>query len=219
MKTLYIPVRYEKEIKPLLEENLKRLEPYSCIGVVATAQHLHHLDEVREYLFRAGKKVPVTAQVLGCRQEEALSKKEETDCFLYLGSGRFHPIALAYRSGKPVHILNPVSEVFEEIPDKEVREYEDRRKTRLRKAAGAKTYGIMVSTKPGQKNMSQAIQLKEYLEEKNMKGFILVGDQLNRRNTLPFDLDCLVNTACPRLVEDEFDKPVLNPDELKELYG
>ena len=53
------------------------------------------------------------------------------------------------------------------------------------------------------------------IEKKGKKAYFLVLDEIVSEK-LP-DLDCYINTECPRIaIEDRalFNKPILNPDEL-----
>jgi 2-(3-amino-3-carboxypropyl)histidine synthase len=77
----------------------------------------------------------------------------------------------------------------------------------------------MVSTKDGQFNLGKALELKDRLESKNREALIFAGDELTPNNLLPFRVDCWVNTACPRLVEDKYHRPVVNSEELEEFIN
>jgi diphthamide biosynthesis enzyme Dph1/Dph2-like protein len=52
------------------------------------------------------------------------------------------------------------------------------------------------------------------LESKGKKALIFSGEELSPNNLLPFNVDCWINTACPRLVDDKFEKSVINAEEL-----
>ena len=42
-------------------------------------------------------------------------------------------------------------------------------------------------------------------------------DEIRDDKLLGLDVDAFVNTACPRIVEDKFSKPILNPEDLKHV--
>ncbi len=219
MKILHIPCYSTSDPIPVLSLNIEKLKKYTRIGLVATAQHLNRLDEVGGFLKDRGKEVKIGGQIIGCLRDRALSIKDIVDCFVYIGSGRFHPKSLAVVSGKPVFILNPISQVLDQIKDKDIQALMKDQKKRLGRASDAHVFGIIVSVKDGQYDLRSAFELKKSLMSKGFKAFILAGEELSPSNLLPFKIDCIINTACPRIVEDEFDKPILNPRELELIFS
>ncbi|MFH1055925.1 MAG: diphthamide synthesis protein, partial [Candidatus Altiarchaeota archaeon] len=113
MRVLHVPCYSTADPVSTLDANISKLDNYSSIGLIATVQHLNRLDDVKKVLESKGKKVKVGGQILGCRHDNAIKLK--VDCYLYLGSGRFHPIGVALKTDKPVYMLNPISGVLDEI--------------------------------------------------------------------------------------------------------
>jgi 2-(3-amino-3-carboxypropyl)histidine synthase len=219
MRVIHIPCYSLSDPIPVLEEQISELKPYSSICLLATAQHLNRIKDARRFLESKGKTVEVGGQILGCRRDKALALQDKVDCFLYIGSGRFHPIGLALEAGKPVFILNPLSQVLDKVADEEKELWLKKREKRLRKAAAAKSFGVLVSIKEGQFNLGEAFKLKKRLESRGFRAYLFAGDELSPENLLPFTVDCWVNTACPRLVDDEYGKPVLNAGDLDLVFG
>ena len=217
MKVLHIPCFSLSDPLPVLQENVGKLKAYSSVGLIATAQHLNKIDGVARFLEEKGKRVLVGGQVLGCSQHAALRIQDKVECFLYIGSGRFHPIGVALKTAKPVFVLNSISRVFDLIKDEERESWQRKQKARISRAAAAETFGILVSTKDGQFNLKKAEDLKKKIKAKGRKAFIFTGGELSPENLLPFKVDCWINTACPRITDDEHSKPVLNPEELEYL--
>jgi 2-(3-amino-3-carboxypropyl)histidine synthase len=217
MKVLYIPCHSNADPLPTLQQNLQMLAPYGSIGIVGTAQHMHRLDDVARLLKSTGKKVHVGGQILGCRQQAAL--KLDVDCILYVGSGRFHPLGVALKTDKPLFMLNPLSQVMDRITDDEKRRWLGKRKGAMARALESQVFGIMVSTKDGQMNLKAALKLKKQLEKKGKQAYIVAAQELSPNNLLPFKVDCWINTACPRIAGDEYNRPVVNRDEIEELIG
>jgi len=215
MKVLHIPCFYPAESVPVLEANINSLMDYKRVGLVATAQHLHQLESIKNILESHGKKAYLGGQVLGCDISKTPPK---ADCIIYIGSGRFHPTKIALETRKPVLILNPISKTFEKLSAEEVSSWEQKRKARLKRAAGANTFGVLVSTKSGQFHIEEAWKLKEKLESAGKKAYVFAGNELSPANVLPFKVDCWVNTACPRIADDEYEKPVVNEVELSEIF-
>lgn len=96
---------------------------------------------------------------------------------------------------------------------------DEKQKARITKAHAAETFGILVSTKDGQYRLKKAEELKSKIEAKGKKAYLFVGDELSPNNLLPFKVDCWINTACPRITDDEHNKPVLNLGEIEYLFA
>ena len=90
-------------------------------------------------------------------------------------------------------------------------------------AAESRKFGILVSTKNGQHNLSLAKLIKEKVEKKGLSAAILVSNNIDFQsldNMLEFD--AFVNTACPRIAVDDNDrvrKPLLSANELMEVLS
>lgn len=213
MNVLHVPCYSTADPLPVLEKHIGELREYSSLSLCTTAQHLNRLDEVKEYLEGEGFRVSVGGQVLGCDVHGDI----ESDAVLYIGSGRFHPLALARTTEKPVYVLNPLSQVFEQVSVDEKKKWDKRRKGRLAKAVAARTFGILVSTKTGQCNIDKALSVKRTLEGQEKRAYIVAGDELTPANVLPFQVDCWVNTACPRMVDDDYETSVINTDDFDDI--
>jgi 2-(3-amino-3-carboxypropyl)histidine synthase len=218
MDKIFIPAYLKKDPLPSVEKALKRLRGYKRIGLIATAQHLNQLDGIRRFLSANGKISVEGGQILGCNLENARRIAENVDCFLYIGSGRFHPLKVSVSTDKPVVTANPYSNSSNVISQEDKRRYIKRRKGRLMKALEAEIFGILISTKEGQFNMEKAVETQKRIRDKGKKALLFAGSEITPENLLPFKVDAWVNTACPRLADDFFDKPLLKPEELEILY-
>lgn len=208
---------------PLLERNIEKLRGYERICLVTTLQFLGSLGGAREFLKSRGKKVfvgnPVKArysgQILGCDYSAAKPLENLVDCFLFLGSGRFHPLGLGMGVEKPVLFLDFERGVLEDL-DQEMQKLKLARASRREWARTCRTFGILVSTKPGQFELKTAERVKKELEAKGKKAYLLVFDEIRPDKLMGLRLDCLVNCACPRLAEDfeSFGKIILEPGDL-----
>ena len=212
IKVLHVPCYYKKSILDILKKNFSVLGEYRKVGLISTAQHLDQLDSLKEFIESSKKKAVVGGQILGCSQENALKIDGEIDAYVYIGSGLFHPIGLSVKTKKPVYILNPYSGSLSLLDDSGRERWLKRQKGRLVRAMQADSYGILISTKSGQFNLKKAFDVRKKFSDR--KVFLFAGEELNPNNVLPFKVDCWINTACPRLVDDSFEKPVVNADEL-----
>ena len=221
--TIFIEAFSKIDIKKDLEKSLEHLKGYSRIGLVTTTQHLHLLNETKDYLEDNGKEVilgssPSTrkGQVLGCNFSSI--KNLDVDVILFIGSGNFHPLGIKLFSNTPVLALDPYNSEIRSMD-----EYADRilriRFARITKARTAKKWGILVSTKEGQYRMALAKEIKKVLEDSKMEAYIILVDNVSPDVLLPYmELDAFVVSACPRIAIDDsqmYKKPLLTPQELE----
>ena len=118
MRTLFIEAYIKEDLEPLLNKILKTV-PEKKIGLVTTVQHIKNLEKAQKYLQKGGKKVYIgtpaknlrpkqgiyafhSGQLLGCDASAALDVEEDVDAFVFLGTGEFHPLFIAFNSEKPI---------------------------------------------------------------------------------------------------------------------
>lgn len=194
--------------------NAKQLP--NSIALVSTVQFLNLLPKLKQFLEKQGKKVIIkgNGQILGCNTINATSIQDKVQCFLYVGSGKFHPlsIALTLNHPKPIFIFNPNTQEFSRLNKNDIRIALVRKKTARIKFLGAKTLGILVSTKPGQEKLKQAEKLKAKLEKQGKKVYIFIANDidLNQFENFP-QIEAWVNTTCPGL---SLENPFLWIDDL-----
>jgi 2-(3-amino-3-carboxypropyl)histidine synthase len=225
----YIEINLRSNILKLIEENL-HLFP-ARIGLVSTVQHINILAEVKEFLVskgfevhigKAGGRVKYPGQVLGCSFTTATDIADKVDCFLYIGSGNFHPLGVCLATKKPTLALDPIlGEVrkLDEFKEKILRQ----RYVRIAKAKDANTFGIIIGEKRGQMRVQLALKLKKKLEEKGKRAYLISLREITPEHLISFrKLDALVNTACPRIAIDDaarYQQPMLTPFEVEVLLG
>ncbi|MFH1835365.1 MAG: diphthamide synthesis protein [Methanobacteriota archaeon] len=215
MKIVYVPCYSKLDPLPILEKNVDELKGFKRIGICSTIQYLPYLENLCQKLSSEGFKAVECGQVLGCDVSVAQESKEKVDCYLYVGSGMFHPTAIALETGKRVFKLDPESQNLSFIGDDEVGKIRKKRKGNVSRALDASTFGLLVSTKTGQMGLKDALKIKKRIGESGRAAFIFAGEEVNPDRVLGFDVDVWVNTACPRIAEDYFKKPVINPTDLK----
>lgn len=221
--TLFIEAFANIDVKKDLKRCLEVLTDYSRIGLVTTTQHLHLLNEMKDFLEDNGKEVVLGSskstrkgQVLGCNFSSI--KNLDAEVFLFVGSGNFHPLGIHLFTNTPVFALDPYNSEIREMT-----EYADRilriRFARIVKAREAKKWGIIVSSKEGQYRMELANEIKRILKDNGMEGFIIMLDNVNPDALLAYlELDAFVVTACPRIAIDDsqmYKKPLITPQELE----
>ena len=223
---IYEEYRIEYDAVGLLKNNLEKLKPYKNISLVTTLQFVHLLDGAKKLLEKNDKKVLIgkpqrakhSGQVLGCDFSAAESVDEMADVHIFFGSCFFHPLGLASKTKKPVLFLDFEKNQLTELAKE--REKQERIKAmRIAEARDFIHFGILVSVKPGQLNIKLAENLKKKLEQKGKKAWILVMDEITPDKIIGMHIDCLINTACPRLYEDteRLEKPLLNAEDADNL--
>ncbi|MBW3583547.1 MAG: diphthamide biosynthesis enzyme Dph2 [Euryarchaeota archaeon] len=226
---LFVPVHTAMPLLPAAEAALDHLKGKK-VAVTTVAQHSDKLAGVLEYLEASGvdcrtargdARLFTAGQVLGCNYSSAMALANEVDCFLYLGTGDFHPLGLAMSSDKPVIAADPFTgevRVFSDIRDRFIR----RRWAAIAQARDAETFGVLVSTKTGQMRTAQALRVKEELEKRGKRAHIIALRDIVPDNLIWFrHLDAFVVAACPRVPIDDqarFDKPLLTIQELKAVF-
>lgn len=220
-------VEYKLDFKiDLLAKVIPQLKQFNRIAIGTTVQYVHKIGQVKK-LFTTNGILPLTgkgnaaiyeSQILGC-DASAVMQFKDADAILFIGDGKFHYLAID--SDKPVFVFHPKSGNIERI-DAEISAYKKRRKGALLKAIEAKTFGVLLSIKPGQANLKLAEWVKKELVKRGRNAQILVANEIepiSLNNFMAFD--CYITTACPRLAEDreEFTKPVLDMALFKEYLS
>lgn len=234
MRSVYVELKDRVDLVPCLKNSLNALRDFKRIGLLTTIQHVHGLKSAQVFLEENGKQVLLAksdkktgqgikakyeGQVLGCDVSAAKSLEKDVDAFLYIGTGQFHPLGIAVETSKPVFALNPDTGKILQVPESERKKFLARRAARLSKLKDARAIGILVSTKPGQYNLQLAEKIKEKLEKEGKRAEIFMTDNITANEMLNFsEVELWINTACPRLIDDEFPKTVINAEEFSNFY-
>jgi len=218
MEVKLIPYQYKERLDTAF---LKKLFDFSKefkkIVLLSTVQHLKQINQILSYFSKKDKEIVFGGQVLGCNVSNA--KKHDTEVFIFLGTGEFHPIGIARETGKKVIIANPFSKKINYLNEKELKKRNLIKHKFLSDFEDAKNIGLLVSVKSGQQNLEKAKKILKELEKdgKNPNIFLfntLVPEELDNFPTIDF----WINFSCPRIEDDfkRFRKPVLNWKEFKE---
>lgn len=203
MEKLFIEAKYIGKIK--IDAKDIGILPKK-IGLATTVQFADHLEDIKKQL--KGKKVvfekakqKYPGQILGCDVSSAEKIKDKVDAFLYIGTGHFHPIMLGLL-GKDVFLLNPFDGSVKKLDKSIIEQYQKRKKGSMLKFLSAKSVGVIVSTKEGQKCSTKRLDdLEKKYKDKKFYLFVADNIDINQFQNFPF-IDSWVNTACPRLEED-----------------
>lgn len=238
MQTVCIDATWETEIV-LGESFLAYLTEHKVktLALFASVQFLE-LDTVKRQISELGitilqtkaKRTHVEGQILGCdAYHDSYSEPiiDESDLLVYIGDGMFHPKALLLaqmrtKQIKPVLIWNPVTEKIQVIGEADIIDQIKRLRANVMKYLHAKTIGLLVTVKPGQQYLKNALRIKEKLATEGKKAYIFIDDdlQINLLENYPF-VDIWVNTACPRIGTDDITTipvPLVNIRDIHDPY-
>jgi 2-(3-amino-3-carboxypropyl)histidine synthase len=199
------------------------------LGLVVSVQHLDLVGPLTAALATRGYEVRIArgdrrlayaAQALGCNYTGAEAVAGDVDAFLFVGTGRFHPLGLAFAIDRPVWSLDPRQNVLERPIDRGT--LVRRRQLTVASVRDARRWGILVSTFAGQNRMPTALALQERARAHGREAELLLFDRLDPRDLEGRALDAYVSTACPRIALDDgpnYPKPVLTPPEFLMALG
>ena len=228
--TLYVEARANVSVDTAVVQAIPFLNGYARVGLATSVQHLETLKQVEQILTGAGKTVLIgnagqleyAGQVIGCNYSNAKTIANQVDAFLFIGGGIFHALGIALDTSKPTIIADPYDNRAYSITDNAQRLIKQRFAS-IQEAANAKTFGVLVGLKPGQKHLDSALRVKALAEKNGREAFVLAGRELTPETLLEFpSIDAYVNTACPRISLDtpgKFPKPILTVNEFMVVCG
>ncbi len=228
--TIYVEARSTVPVKEAVEKALPLLSNYIKIGLATTVQHLDTLKQARTILLKAGKTVIIgtceqmsyPGQVTGCNYGNVKSIADQVDVFLFIGGGMFHALGIALSTSKPTFIADPYDNRAFSIDD-EAQKIIKQRWACVQEALNAKTLGVLIGSKPGQKHLEEALVIKEIAKQHEKTAYLLTVKEIIPETLLEFpSIDAYVNTACPRIsleAPQKFSKPILTINEFMVAIG
>jgi len=225
---IFVPARSKIALADQLKKSVGMLQ--EPVGVLATSQHLTELDDVIEGLESMGIKTRIAegdsrishaGEVLGCNYSSATAIAKDVNSYLLIGSGSFHALGVHLATGKKVVVLDPNLEEPREIDqakDKILRQ----RHAVIERAEKARTFGIIVGEKIGQRRIRRARELRKLLRWKKKDAALILMDKFDPEKLRTLGFDAYVSTACPRIAIDDvamYDRPLLTPQELEIVLG
>ncbi|RLJ02532.1 MAG: diphthamide biosynthesis enzyme Dph2 [Candidatus Aenigmatarchaeota archaeon] len=199
----YVPVYFDLKIPERLKKEISKIKEKK-LSIYSSEPFRKVLDDLEKFLLKVGKEVIEKKIILGCSEIE---QKGEANVFV--GSGKFHPLAL---HGK-TYFLNLEKNKLEDMTE-EIEREEMKKQARISKFKEAKKIGILISTKPGQFYKDYE-KIKEKLEKEGKEAEIVIMDEIKNEKLIDLDFDAYLNTACPRILDNHFDKLIVN---LKDLF-
>jgi 2-(3-amino-3-carboxypropyl)histidine synthase len=221
---IYIETPSKADIRPVVEKAAIELGS-GTLGVLTTVQHVHQMEEVRSILESKGiickfgpgdSRIKYPGQLLGCNFSAA---DVECEQYLYIGSGKFHPLGVAIATKRKVLAADPFTDTIEWIGPERILRI---RYGIITKCLDAKIFGIIASTKIGQDRKTLAENLGRLAEKHHRQYLIISLDNITPDALLQFKVDAFVNTACPRIAIDDskrYNTPILTPMEFEIVLG
>lgn len=224
----FFEYRSDLDVLEIVKNAIPKLE--RSVGIITTVQHIHFLKKISELLLNNGlipiigkgdSRIKYEGQILGCNFSSAKSIINKVDCYLYIGSGNFHPLGVAISTNKNVIIADPSTGEIRDITklkEKILRQ----RYGAVAKAMDAESFGIIIGLKIGQQRIELAKTLKNIVESKNKKAYLLTLREIEPLYLSSFNSDAYVSTACPRIAIDDYlryKKPIITPIELEIALG
>ena len=241
MKLKFLKAKYKGNLniaKDFEEKLISTFKKNSNIAIYSAVQFRDFFEEVQntlnknnfKYFTSKAFRTSIEGQILGCDSyADSLNLKDnnlESDDFggfIYIGDGYFHPNALLllqenFKEIKPVLILNVVQNICEIIDKNHIESYIKKKKANLAKFYMSDIIGVFVSSKWGQEYKNSALKLKEKYPKKKFYFFVADNFLESEVENFPF-IECWVNTACPRIGQDDIVRqnfPMIN---IKDIFN
>jgi 2-(3-amino-3-carboxypropyl)histidine synthase len=229
---LYVEARIPIDVSKIVEAILPSIEGWGKVGLTSTVQHTPQLREVAEELGLRGVKAfigegagitPEAGQVLGCSYSAATRLPEVVDGYIFIGGGRFHALGLALATGKPIVVANPYNCSVTRFDESELMQLAKRRMAAINATRTVKTIGVLVSSKPGQSALTEAMIIAEKLRNIEKTSFLIYLDEVRAEQLNNFtEPEVFIETACPRIAIDGVagvERPILTTVEARILLG
>jgi 2-(3-amino-3-carboxypropyl)histidine synthase len=219
--TYLIEAHDDVDVVPVIKKAVALgLLNYKKLGLCTIGPHLSKLNDAKLYLeimnfevFVGEESPPLkSGQIYGCNFSTCSKIFTKVDAFVFVGSSRFHAIGLYNCFEKPVIMLDPY--MMEVVPiEKEALAVRKRLIFNFYKAVEAKNIGIIVGLKEGQMKEKEAFYLQRELSKVGKKVFMITMREISDDKLIEFkDVDAFIETACPRIGDDPFSKPMISLD-------
>jgi 2-(3-amino-3-carboxypropyl)histidine synthase len=197
------------------------------VGVCAILQHLKSLGSVVALLKEEGFEVHVASssrpmlkpgQVIGCDYTCAKSLTRGVDHILFLGGGLMHPVGLRLSTGLPVVAVDPIAKEALDV-EHYAKRVVARRLSDIALASEARSFGVIVGLKPGQRRLGLVRSVVNELRGAGREVVLLACREVSPSLEVNFpSAEAFVVTSCPLIALfdcEAFHKPILTPAEAR----
>jgi diphthamide biosynthesis enzyme Dph1/Dph2-like protein len=228
MKTLFLDAPYSGDVE-LCSDTLDYVKEkgYTKVGLYASVQFVGQLEKVRKQLAEhnitiitsKADRTNVEGQLLGCdNYHNSLNVELDSfDCYLYVGDGKFHPLALVYgqkdvQNMKEIICNDPIQGKMTLMGVEDVSTILKKYKGSLVKFLSSDVVGLLHTIKPGQEQFKHSLAIEKQYPHKKFYHFIDNVVSFNQLENFNF-IEVWINTTCPRVGFDDqekFEKGVVN---------
>ncbi|MFH1325268.1 MAG: diphthamide biosynthesis enzyme Dph2 [archaeon] len=216
---LYIEVKDELNLEPILKKSLNELKEFKTLGLSYSIQHKHDVEKIKSFYEQNGKNVLLSKKlglveyeghIVGCQYLGLKAIEKNVDCFVIIGN-QFHSMGAVLSVEKPVILVDVYNDNVRSMAGLREKILKQRAIS-IQKLKDAKTVGIIVEIKPGQK-FGNPKYLLDKLKEKNKKPILITMSELTPDKIMNFyKIDAFIELACPRIALDDYakyNKPIL----------
>jgi len=211
---LYMEVRDNLDLGPILKRSLEKIKEYKKIGFSYSIQHRHDLEMIRKFFEDAGKEVVLSKKIgnvdyeghiVGCQYEGLRKIQNEVECFVIMGN-QFHSMGAAIAVEKPVVLIDVYNDDVRDMGNLRNKILKQRAIS-IGKLKDARKVGIIVEIKPGQQFGSANYLVKQFKEKTDKEVIVITMNELTPDKLMNFyDIDAFIELACPRIALDDFYK-------------
>ena len=218
-EVLYIEVRDELDLTPLMKKSLSKLKKFKTLGLSYSIQHRHDVENIKKFYEENGEKILLSKKlglveyeghIVGCQYSGLKAIEPQVDGFLIIGN-QFHAMGAVLSVNKPVillYVYNNDVRSMEHLKDKILKQ----RLFSIEKLRKAKNVGVIIEIKPGQKFGSHKYLIKK-LKEQEKNPILITMNEITVDKIMNFyNVDAFIELACPRIALDDFakyPKPIL----------
>ena len=204
MKTLFIPAKSKQELD--YSNIIGQLEKLpKNIAICYSIQFEHQAKALQDRLNKLkSRQITAIKQVLGCSRPIF---PKNTQAIILIGQGKFHSVSLEYETKIPVYLIE--GDKLTKVSSQDVEKLEKKQKASYVNYLNQNKIGIIITDKPGQQKLKQALDLKKKLKKKS---YLFLCNNIDTSEFENFTLKSWINTACPRLDLDDF--RILNANKL-----
>jgi len=210
---LYIEVRDELDLIPLLKKSIKELKDFKKIGLSYSIQHRHDVDKIINFYKENGKEIVLSKKkgmvayeghIVGCQYRGLKEIENEVEAFVIIGNN-FHSMGAVLSVAKPVFLVDVYNHEIKNmngVRDKILKQ----RAISISKFKDAKNIGIITEIKPGQKFGAPELLINK-LKSAGKNVILITMSELTPDKLMNFYyVDCFIELACPRIAVDDYAK-------------
>jgi 2-(3-amino-3-carboxypropyl)histidine synthase len=210
---LYIEIKDELNLTPLLKKSLHELRDFNKIGLSYSVQHLQDVKSIVDFYKKNGKQVLLSrkkgniayeGQIVGCQYSGLKEIEKNVECFVIVGNN-FHSMGAVLSVDKPVILIdvyNDEIKLMKGVRDKTLRQ----RILSVEKFKDCKKIGIILEMKQGQRFGSQKALIDKFKSAGKEVILITMNEISPDKLTNFSSVEGFVELACPRIAIDDFAK-------------